>query len=137
MVHVYLELLAQITSYFKQSSWCYISFYHQIYIKNTNLIKRTLVRMPVLLAPKRKRVIFVLNIVCPQYTFCFCLPDSGNCYFLVFQNACPNLTFTCPEQSGKCLCSTLQLCLFIFFCLLLLIQILSDLMLVETLTMHF
>ena len=26
----------------------------------------------------------------------------------VFQCACPNLTFTCPGQSGKCLCSTLD-----------------------------
>ena len=54
---------------------------------------------------KGKKVIFVLKVVCPQYTFC--LPNSGYCYFLVFQNACPNLTSTCPRQSGKCLCSTL------------------------------
>ena len=63
---------------------------------------------------------FVLRVICPRYTFT--LPDSGNCYFLVFQSACPNLTFTCPNltftcpnltftcpgQSGKCLCSTLM-----------------------------
>ena len=55
-----------------------------------------------------KMSIFVLKVyICPQYTFS--LPDSGNCYFLVFQYACPNLTFTCPGQSGKCLCSTLVL----------------------------
>ena len=65
--------------------------------------------MTVLLAPKRKRVIlFVLEVVCPvcsQYTFS--LPNSVNCYFLVFQNACPNLTLTCTGQSRKCLSSTL------------------------------
>ena len=61
--------------------------------------------MTFLLAPKRKRLIFVLKVVCPQYTSS--LPDSGYCYFQVFQNACPNLTFACPGQSGKCLCSTL------------------------------
>ena len=58
------------------------------------------------LAPKEKELLFVLKVVCPQYTSS--LPDSGNCYFLVFQNACPNQTFTCPRQSGKCLCSTLS-----------------------------
>ena len=59
------------------------------------------------LAPERKRVIFInfLKVLCPQCTFS--LPDSGTCYFLVFQNAGPDLTFTCPGQSGKCLCSTL------------------------------
>ena len=58
-----------------------------------------------LLAPKRKRLFFVLKVVRPHYTFSS--PDSGNCFFLVFQNACPDLTLTCPGQSGKCLCSTL------------------------------
>ena len=62
--------------------------------------------MTVLLVPKRKRVIFVLKVVCPQYTFS--LPYSGNCYFLVFQIACPNLTLTCPGQSGKLLYSAMQ-----------------------------
>ena len=54
-----------------------------------------------------KELFFVLKVVCPQYTFR--LSDSGNCYFLVIWNACSNLTFTYPEQSGKCLCSTLGL----------------------------
>ena len=35
--------------------------------------------------------------------------STGNCYFLVFQNACLNLTFTCPGQSGKRLCSILHI----------------------------
>ena len=57
--------------------------------------------------PKKTKVISCkLKVVCPQYTFS--LPDLGISYFLVFQNACRNLTFTCPEQLGKCLCSTLH-----------------------------
>ena len=56
--------------------------------------------MTIFTCPQKKELFFVLEIVCPQYTFS--LPDSGNCYFLVFQNACPSLTFTCPGQSGKC-----------------------------------
>ena len=52
------------------------------------------------------RLTFWLQLY-PQYTFS--LPDSGNCYFFVFQNSCPNLTFTCPGQSGKLLCSILLL----------------------------
>ena len=79
---------------------CYMHFYHHL---PTNLIKK-LAWMTFLLAPKSH--FFVLKVVCPQYTFS--LPDSGYCYFLVFQNACPNLIFICPGQSGKCLCSTLQ-----------------------------
>ena len=69
--------------------------------------------MTILLASKRKQVIYVLKVVhvCPQYTFS--LPDSANFYFLVFQNTCPNLTFTCPGHSGKCLCSTL--CIHVYF----------------------
>ena len=58
------------------------------------------------LPPIEKSFLFLLIVVCPQYTFS--LPILGNCYFLVFQNACPNMTFTCPGKSGKCLCSTLQ-----------------------------
>ena len=58
--------------------------------------------MTVLLAPKRKKVIFCIESqIGSQYTFC--LSDLGNCYLLSFQNACPNLTFTCPGQSGKVL----------------------------------
>ena len=53
--------------------------------------------MTFLLALKGKDF-FVLKVVCLQYNFS--LPDLGNCYFLVFQNACPNLTFTCPGQSN-------------------------------------
>ena len=42
--------------------------------------------MTFLLAPKRKRLIFFcIESLCPKYTFS--LPDSGNCYFFVFQNA--------------------------------------------------
>ena len=69
------------------------------------IIELVLFKSLFLFAPKRKRVIFVLKIICPQYTFS--LPDLGNSYFSVFQNACPNLTFTCPGQSGMCLWSTL------------------------------
>ena len=49
-------------------------------------------------------IVFIVLKVVSQSTLC--LPESGNCYSLVFQNACPNLTCTCPRQSGKCLCST-------------------------------
>ena len=63
-------------------------------------------KWPFYLPPKRKIIfLFVLKVKCPQYTYS--LPNSGNCYFLVFQNACPNLTCTCSGQSGKCLFSTL------------------------------
>ena len=31
---------------------------------------------------------------------------------LIFQNARTNLNFTCPRQSGKCLCSTLYMVVF-------------------------
>ena len=46
--------------------------------------------MTFLLAQKEKERFCIESFVCPQYTFS--LPDSGNCYFLVFQNACPNMT---------------------------------------------
>ena len=62
--------------------------------------------MTFLLVPKEKYLFFVLKVLCTQCSFS--LPDSGNCYFLVFQNACPNLTFTCPGQLGKCFGSTLH-----------------------------
>ena len=52
--------------------------------------------MTFLLAPIEKVIFFVLKVICPQYTLS--LLDSGNCYFVVFQNACPILTFTCPGQ---------------------------------------
>ena len=47
------------------------------------------------LPPKEKELFFVLKVVCPQYTFR--LPNSGNCYFLVFLNGwffakCPLFT---------------------------------------------
>ena len=35
------------------------------------------------LPQKDKFFVFVLKVMCPQYTFS--LPDSSNCYFLVFQ----------------------------------------------------
>ena len=35
-----------------------------------------------------------------------------NCYVLVFQNACPNLLFTCHGQSGKCLMYVAPYCVF-------------------------
>ena len=64
--------------------------------------------MTFLLAPKGKRVFYfcIESYTCPWYTFT--LPDLSNCFFLVFQNACRNLTFTCPRKSGKCFCSTLM-----------------------------
>ena len=63
------------------------------------------------LPPKEKELFFVLKVVhVPQYTFS--LPDSGNCFFSVFQNACPNLKFTCPGQSGKCL--SIAPCILVF-----------------------
>ena len=45
--------------------------------------------------PPPPKVIFVLKVVCPQYTFS--LPDLGNCYSLVFQNACLNLDCYLPQ----------------------------------------
>ena len=94
-------------------SGCYISFYHHLPIRasKVQIQWKTLARLTFLLAPKRERVIiiFVLKVVCPQYTLTCSLPISDYCYFFVFKSACLNLTFTCPGQSGKCLCSTLLL----------------------------
>ena len=42
----------------------------------------------------KKKVFFALKDECPQHTFSF--PDLGNCYFLVFQNDCPNLLLLAP-----------------------------------------
>ena len=42
--------------------------------------------------PKKESYFFVLEVVCRPYNFS--LPDMGNCYFLVFQITCLNLTFT-------------------------------------------
>ena len=67
--------------------------------------------MTFFLAPRRKRVMFVLKVVCPQYTFS--LPDSGKVISWSFQNACRNLTFTMylpPSNRVKAynfVCSTL------------------------------
>ena len=92
-------------------------FYHHLPIRasKVQIQWKTLARVTFLLAPERKRVIsyVVLKVICPQCTVN--LSDLGNCYFLVSQNACPNLTFSCPRQLGKCLCSTLviaQICRF-------------------------
>ena len=62
--------------------------------------------MTFLLPLNEKDLFFVLKVMCPQCTFS--LPESGNCYFLIVQNAGLNLTFTCLGQLGRCLCSTLQ-----------------------------
>ena len=63
--------------------------------------------------PKKKRVIFdsLLKVVCPLYTFSS--PDSGNCYFLIFQNACPNTCntvhdFYLPQAIGQVLKNAAQ-----------------------------
>ena len=70
-------------------------------VRLKNLMKNTCPNVIFTSCPKKiYELFFVLKVVCPQYTFS--LPDSGNWYLLVFQNACPNLTFTCPGQSGKC-----------------------------------
>ena len=50
---------------------------------------------------KKKSYILCIESRRPQYTFD--LPDSGNCYFLVFQNACPNQTFTWPGNRASAL----------------------------------
>ena len=88
---------------------------------STKLMKNTCLN-DILLAPerKRKKLFVVLKDMSTIDLYTFSLPNSGNCYFLVFQNACPNLTFTCPGQAGKCLynvvapCSCMPLTVFIF-----------------------
>ena len=72
------------------------------------IFKTTLARMTFLLAPKRKRVIFCIESIYVHNTLS--LARFGQLLFLgLVQNTCPNLTFTCPGQSGKCLCSTLTM----------------------------
>ena len=82
-------------------SGCYISFYHHLPIRASKVQKFNEKHLPEwhFYLPLKERVIFCIESLCPQYTFS--LPDSGSCYFLVFQNACLNLSFTCPRQSGK------------------------------------
>ena len=50
---------------------------------------------------KEIQLFFVLNVYVHNILL------ACNYYILVFQDACPNRTFTCPWQSGKCLFSTL------------------------------
>ena len=72
------------------SSGCYISFittcpFRQVKYKfNENTCPND-----IFTCPKKKELFLVLKVVCSQYTFS--LPNSGNCYFLVFQNACLDL----------------------------------------------
>ena len=56
--------------------------------------------MTFLLAPK-KIFLFVLEVICPQYTFS--LPDSGNCYFPFFSNYLPESDFYLPQAIGQVL----------------------------------
>ena len=74
--------------------------------------------------PKSKRVIFLYWRLYNVHNTLLACPISGNCYFLVFQNACPNLTFIWPGQLGKCFCSTLGI---FDFSLNLHVSVLSDL----------
>ena len=49
-----------------------------------------------------KKLFFVLKVVySAQYIFSLC--DSGNCYFLVCQNACPKSDFYLPWAIGQAL----------------------------------
>ena len=107
--------IPDITNKFPWSQWinflCFVLFNFIDYWYNKISDITTLAWMTFLIAPKRKIVIFLYWK--SSYVLCISqctlsLPDLGNCYFLVFQNACSNLTYTCPGQSGTCLCSTLQ-----------------------------
>ena len=57
--------------------------------------------MTFFLPQKEKELFFVLKVICPQYTFS--LADSGNWYFLVFHNACPESDFYLPRAIGQVL----------------------------------
>ena len=86
----------------------YVSFnlHLPIWASKVKKLWKTLARMTSLLAPKRTCFLFFYWKSYVRNTLLsFSWPDSGNCYFLVFQNACTNLTFNCPGQSGKCLCT--------------------------------
>ena len=42
------------------------------------------------------------------YNTLLACPIRATVIFWSFKHACPNLTFTCPRQSDKCICSTLD-----------------------------
>ena len=69
------------------------------WMKSKPWVMKMLARMTLLLALKRKRVIFVLKVVhvCPQYNFS--LPVSGNCYGL--SNCLPESDFYLPRAMGQ------------------------------------
>ena len=81
---------------------CYITFCHHLPIRasKVQIQWKTLAQMSFLLAPKRKSYFLYWKLyTCTQYSFS--LPDSGNCYFLVFQNACPRWLLLAPGNRAS------------------------------------
>ena len=89
---------------------CYISFYHHLSIWASKVQKKNTCPNDFYL-PQREKSPFCIESHMSIILYTNSLPDLGNCYSLIFQNTCPNLTFTCPGQSGKYLCSTLSSCI--------------------------
>ena len=71
--------------------------------QSKNLMKKHLPKWHLYLSPKEKELFFIESRMSTTH---FWLAWFGQLLFLgLFQNACPNLIFTCPGQSGKCFCS--------------------------------
>ena len=82
------------------NSGCYVSFYHHlpiwaskvhVHISLKKIYLKILPDLPFYLRAQKEKELFFLVLKV----------DLGNCYFLVFLNACPNLTFNCSGQSGN------------------------------------